>query len=452
MTSLAKKNVLIIGSGGTNKYDYLEWLGKMGATVILLEPEKSNYAYPAPHETYYAPFGNLGAVIEQAKKIVSHHSITVIDTVYEFAMEPAAFVREAVGFSGLTPDLVKYGRRKTAMAKFMSSHGIRTAPYIVFDKDVDCRLVKEQMEKHGNIEWILRPDDLASNIGIRKLRGINDFQTAFDSAQYDIPNHPYKASVYNESNMWILNHYIHGHEVEAEICIHKGEVVFLCTLLKTIIFERDNVIEENRCVTPVAWLDKENLKDMYLQIQNLVDAVYRKVMKPSQRDTLIVYVEFRIDKSNKAYVLEFTFRNGGYLNPMVIEMSTGINPYYLSALATLNIDVKLKKEPLRCASGYQSIYSNREGIFEKVKGIKNIPGIILKEEVSSGYKISVPHSEILMNVIAAGSTAEKVDELLDEALQDAFIVVDGAPVSIPLSPFVNNKRGGIKIRSSHDHS
>lgn len=429
------KNVLIVGSGGRNKYDYLNWLKTLGATVFLLEPENSNYTSPPSCKTYYAPFTQLDAVITKAKEIIENHSISIIDTVYELAMEQTAHLREEFGFKGLTPELVRYSRYKTSMAKFMSDNGVRTAPFIIFDENTDLKSVKKKMKECGAADWIIRPDNLTSNIGVRRIKNIDELHVILDNAKIDIKNNPYPPSICNTSNSWIANHYIRGHELEAEICVHKGDIIFLCTLLKTIIFERAWGIEENRCVTPIPWLTQEELKDFYLQIENLASAVYQKIMKPIERDTMVIYAEFRLDENNKAYVIEFTLRNGGYINPLIIETSTGTSPYYLSAAATLGINPKSENNPVRCAAGYQSVFSDREGVFEGVRGIKVLPNITIKEEMSIGDKISVPHSEILMNVVARGSCPEKVDEVLDDALSEACVLISGSSINIPQSQF-----------------
>ncbi len=431
-----RKKVLIIGSGGINKYDYLTWLERLGAEVVLLEPENMDYDYVPKYKRYVVPFTDIDAVVEKARAIAAAHSINVVDTIYELAMEHAATVRKTLGISGLTPECVNVARNKIAMAEFMKSNGIRCAHFIKFSQQEDLGIIHEKMQLHGDHEWILRPDRLGSNIGIRKIKTADAFMDAFKSAHDDLACNQYSKLLYDVDHKWMLSKYIAGYELEAEICIHKGEIIFLCPLFKTVIQERESRIEENRCVTPAPWLDTDDLADMNLQIQRLAAAVYEKIMIPCGRETLIVYAEFRIDSNKNAYVLEFAFRNGGYLNPMIIEMSTGISPCYLSAAATLGVKPEILPEKKRCAVGYQSIYSDRKGIFECVKDIEQMNGIIIKNEVSPGYKISVPHSEIVTNVIASAETAEKVDELLNDALRNAKVVVDGLHIDIPLSSFV----------------
>lgn len=430
-----RNTVLVIGSGGKNKLEYLTWLGKLGAKVIVLEPQDIRYDYPENYEIHFAPFTCIDAVVGKAREIAARHIIADVDTVFEPTLEHAAFVRQALGLRGLTPEQVKIGRSKTVMAKFMLAHDVRNAPHMAYDSTTDLQKIKEQMKLDGNVEWILRPDNLASNIGIRKIKNPDELQMAFDSAQDDMPNHQHRPCVFDLSNKWMISHFMRGHELEAEVCIHKGEIVFSCPLFKTIVLEKDQGIEENRCVMPIPWLSSDALKDMNIQIQKLAKAVYQEIMKPGDRETMIVYMEFRIDKNNQAYVLEFAFRNGGYINPLIIEISTGINPYYLSAAATLGIEPKLEQVKINCAAGYQSIYADRKGIYEGVSGVRKLKGVIIKEEVPLGYEISIPHSEMVMNVMASAPTPEGVDRLLNDALRDAKVMVDGKTCGLPLSKF-----------------
>ncbi|MFH1829687.1 MAG: ATP-grasp domain-containing protein [Pseudomonadota bacterium] len=431
-----EKTILIVGSGGRNKYEYLKWLESFGATVILLEPENAQSDCAPKCKTYYAPFTRLEAVVQKAKEISTCHSIVAVDTIYELAMEHAAFVRHALDLPGLTPELIKIGRSKSVMAGFMSSRGIRTPSHITFDEGADLREIKQKMKLYGDMEWILRPDNLGSNIGIRRIKTLDDLELVFDNAQNDMSNHQYRKLIFNNTNRWIVSQYIPGSELEAEVCIHKGETVFCCQLFKTVVLERQWGIEENRCVTPVPWLTATQLNDMNIQIRMLAQAIYTEIMKPCGRDTMITYIEFRLDNENQAHVIEFAFRNGGYLNPTTIKESTGIDPYYLSAAATMGIEPKLADSPIRCASGYQSIYSDRKGTFGGVKGIRNLPGITVKKEVPLGHEISVPHSEILLNVIATGTSAETVDRILNDSLREATVIVDGESIGVPLSPYV----------------
>ena len=191
-----------------------------------------------------------------------------------------------------------------------------------------------------------------------------NFIAAFNDAQYDIEHNPYaKVLCCNATNKWIVCKYITGHEIETEICVYKGKVIFSAHLFKTTNIERERGIEENRYVTPVPWLSAEQLKDLNSEIQKLGKVIYDHVMKPCGKEMLVLHPEYKIDKENKAYLLECAFRNGGGLNPFCIEYSTGINPYYLSAQATLNIAPKIRAYAEKKAAGYQMLLSDKPRIF-----------------------------------------------------------------------------------------
>lgn len=432
------KNVLVVGSGGVNKHDYLEWLSKLGANVILLEPlGKENRTNESKWETHYAHFNKQNDVIEISKQIHSQNPLYAVDTIFELTMEHAAEVRKALGVTGLSPKLVSFGRNKTVMAEFMRENDIRTAPFITFDRNDDLTLIQNKMAEYGDIEWILKPDNLGANIGVRRVKNPSEFINAFESALEDIADNPYNPMIYYPTDQkWIVCHFIKGHEIETEVCVHRGKIIFSCYLFKTISVERMNGIEENRYITPVPWLTNEQLSDLDNQIQKIGKVVYENVMKPCGKQTLVLHPEFRLDKDNDAYTLEFAFRNGGGLNPYRIEESTGINPYYLSAVATLNEDPNMDNYGLKCASGYQMLFSDRKGKFDGVKDIRKLAGITVKPEEPQGYEISVPHAEVLTSIIAKADTPETVDKMLNEAVRDAKLIVDGAEVDIPLSSWV----------------
>lgn len=432
------KNVLILGSGGENKYGYLEWLVKLGANVVLLDPDSDSKERAGNGwETFYADFNNIDSLIKKVLELNSKYSFSAADTIFELTMEHAAAARKALGLKGLTPELVNVGRDKTVMAGFMRQNGVRTPPYIVFNKDDDLKEIQNQIGVYKDAKWILKPDIFAGGIGIKKINDPSKLFEAFESAKTDISISHYRHNLIREPGAkWILSRYIDGFETEADICVHKGEVIFFASFLKTINLEREWGIEENRCVTPIPWLKKESIKDMEDQIQKVAKAVYEKVMKPCGKETLIVYPEFRIDKNNKAYIIEFAFRNGGYLNPFRIEESRGISPLYFSAAATLGLEPKVNETKTKCASGYQLLFSDRKGRFDGIKGINMIPGISIKQEARVGDKINVPQSEVLCSVIGTSEKPEDVEKILNIALKDAKVIVDGNEIEIPLSSFV----------------
>jgi len=93
---ITQKNILVVGSGGANKYDYLEWLVKLGANVILIEPEEKKGASERHNwATRYTQFGNLDNVVGKAREINLNFPIYTVDTIFELTMEHAAEVRQA---------------------------------------------------------------------------------------------------------------------------------------------------------------------------------------------------------------------------------------------------------------------------------------------------------------------------------------------------------------------
>ncbi len=429
------QTVLVVGSGCANKFDYLEELSKLGAQVLLLEPE--GFTPKTRFPTYYARFTDLNQVISVAKTIAKKHTIDAADTIFETNMEHAAEVRKALKLKGLTPELVRYGRNKTIMSQFMVENGIRTAPFIVFDKNDDLNLIQKKMIAAGPRAWILKPDNLAGNVGVQKITDPKSFIDIFRNAQRDVANNPDQPMIYFKTDQkWMVCHYINGHEIESEVCIHKGDVVFTCYLFKTVSVVRPWGIEENRVVTPIPWLSKEQTRDLDVQVRNIGKAVWEHVMKPCGKQSLVMHPEFRIDEKGHAYTLEFAFRSGGGLNPYRIEESTGVNPFELSARATLGLDIEIPNTQIKCASGYHVLFSDRPGIFERLEGCENCSGVKVKQEVEKGFKISVPQSEPVARVIATAPTPEDVEKILNEAMKKMFVVVDGHRIGMPVSEFV----------------
>jgi hypothetical protein len=431
-----KSTVLVVGVGCDNKVDYLERLNDLGAQVIVLEP----VACPVKtrFQTFLADFTSLESVLSVAQSVASQFNIMAVDTIFEMTMEHAAEIRKMLGLKGLTPVLVRYGRNKTIMSQFMVEHGIRTAPFIVFDKKDDLNLVARQMRSQGVKEWILKPDSLAGNVGVQKISDPSQLKAVFEKAQADVASNPDNPWIYYPTNQkWMVGHYIHGHEIESEICIHNGRVIFEAYFFKTLSVVRPWGIEENRVVTPIPWLSEDQKRDLHQQIQNIGLAVWEDVMKPCDKQTMVLHPEFRIDAEGRAFTLEFAFRNGGGLNPYRILETTGVDPYELSARATLGLDISLPPQKTRCASGYQILFSDRPGIFESLEGIEETDVIRVQNKMEKGFHISVPQSEPLARVTATAPTPEEVERILNEAMKKTFVVVDGHQIGMPVSGFVH---------------
>lgn len=432
-------SVLIVGSGGPNKYKYLSYLKELGADVVVLEPlgkwlAKSN---EDGHIVYTASFNDRASLISKAKEIASKHKIAAVDTIFELTMESAAIIREKLGLPGLTEKVVRLGRNKTEMIPFLAGYGIRTSPFIIFNRNDSLDDVMQQMEDLGDGLWILKPDALAAKMGVRKIKKIAHFAAAFNDAQYDIEHNAYSKVLSSDaSSKWIVCKYITGHEMETEVCVYKGKVIFSAYLFKTINIERERGIEENRYVTPVPWLSARQLKDLGSEIEKLGKVIYEHVMKPCGKEMLILHPEYKIDKENKAYLLECAFRNGGGLNPFCIEYSTGVDPYRLSARATLNLEPDIKQNERKKAAGYQMLFSDRPGVFESVSGIKDVPGAKVWSQEEIGYKVGTPHAEGLLTIIAYADEPEKVEELLNESVKEIQLHVNGHNIPSPISEFV----------------
>ncbi|HUT86372.1 MAG TPA: hypothetical protein VMW66_06030 [Elusimicrobiales bacterium] len=60
----------------------------------------------------------------------------------------------------------------------------------------------------------------------------------------------------------------------------------------------------------------------------------------------------------------------------------------------------------------------------------------IKPEVKKGHKISVPHAEPLLSIIATAKTPEEVDEILNDVVRNAKIIVDSKETNVPISNFV----------------
>jgi siroheme synthase (precorrin-2 oxidase/ferrochelatase) len=90
-------NVLIVGSGGSNKYSYIKSLLELGANITVLDPEGENWwtDEDLSHvDVIMCPFNNLNEILEKAKLLHARKRFDIVDTIFELALEPAAEIRK----------------------------------------------------------------------------------------------------------------------------------------------------------------------------------------------------------------------------------------------------------------------------------------------------------------------------------------------------------------------
>lgn len=434
------KSVLVIGSGGRNKFGYISALIELGAHVVILDPVEENWgasqAFPNL-AIVTCSFQKKETVLTAARKLNEQFHFDEVDTIFELAIEMAADIRHDLGIKGFTLAQAETGRRKSRMLELMDAYNIRHAPSFVFCANDNHQKILQWAKELPDDKWIIRPDRAGGKIGVYIFDGRNNFPQALKAAQTDAVQNPYAPMLYYDvADHWILSKFIHGHEIENEVLVNEGRVEHLSIFLTALSKETSHRLEENRYITPAPWLPQEMLEDAVQQMHTLARAVYEEVMRPVGRKRLVLHPEFKIAEDGKAYMLEFAMRNGGLYNPAQILNATGVDALKYSAMGTLGCDAVYRDPTIaKGASGYHTIHADRCGVYGGIRGITQVEGLKEFPQMPIGIKILTPNIDELHTVMVSAKTPERVDELLNKALSQAVIIVDGKEYPIALSPY-----------------
>ena len=427
--------VLIIGSGGKEKFQFLIELTKLNKKVVVMDlSDNKNLKYPKNITTIFLPKLDKKTVKKGVDTLLLNFNIEAPGSILESALETTAYIRDYLKLSGFSLEKTMIARDKTLMSKMLQDNEIRTPQFQSFSKNDNAKHILSLASKF-EYPIILKPTMGSSNVGLRYIKSPNSFWKYYQDALLEVKESPFKK--YEASKWldgWILNEYIDGKEVEVDLYIKKGKIAFKIVQEKTLIFKHGEFIDENNAVIPTITLTDKEKKDLDIELNKLAKTVWNNMAKPCNVNYFNIYAEYIIDKKSKSFCIEFALRTGGALLPKSVYMSTGVSTFEIVAKSLLNQPTEIPKKISNKGVCWQIIFSNYSGIYRGMEGIdkinNNITIIPAKKE---GEKIIVPQADYLCYILTEGETSIEASNKLAKALSNAYVLTENSEGKIEKS-------------------
>lgn len=430
--------VLIIGSGGTTKFGFLEEIKKLGRNAVVIDA-KENFSikYPEGMEVVFLQDMAKEKIFEKAATLNEKYRFEAVGTIFEPCIETAAFVREKLHLPGFLYEKTMFARNKALMMRLLETAGVSVPKFKIFTKDEPKEKILS-LTKDFKAPFILKPAMACSNLGLRKISSHDFFWESFQKALVDIQSNFYKNNESEDwSKEWLLCEYIDGKEIEADTYIEKEHICFKAVQEKTLIFEDDEMIYENNAVIPTLTFSEKETKNLEFELEKLARTVWLNIAKPSGVKYFNIYSEFRIDRNGKPYCLEFTLRIGGAVMPLSVLKSTGVNTFEIAARTLLGMKMPIPPAHTNKGVCWQMIFSDRNGVYRGVEGLDG-SGLLLIPFKNNGDEIKTPQSDYLSCVLAEAENAKKASDMVATALRKAFVLIESPDgkiekIEIPVS-------------------
>lgn len=428
------KSLLVIGTGGDSRFDFLESLKQLFTNIVVLDcPVSGLTRYPEGVAVHR--FDELGRQQLSDYLEVTDERFDRVATIFEPCVMGAAFVREQRGVPGLHMDAARVFRSKSAMARFLDSAGLGQPGFAVYREGHANREFFEFLEGPGSWrDLILRPDSGYGNLGVRKiLQGTSrgQFDQALLDAKGDMQQNQYAAADFDPTqDTWILSEFLAGKELEIDLYVVDGGIVFSGIHEKTVIRVDGQFIEENNAVTPPVTLTAEESDRVTEYCHELSRALYHGVHKPAGNRVFHLYCEVML-VDDEVFCLEFADRVGGGYVPYSIKKSTGVDLFDLAAACCAQTPIYPGPQDLPSGVYWQLIYSPRKGFF---RGIGN-RGAAADSEVlyiaKDRFPVSVPHTDYVAAFAFDGRDSRDASERARRVLQELSVRVSETPQGPP---------------------
>jgi biotin carboxylase len=275
-------------------------------TLLLTSHSLKDAAWPREciDEIFYMPDVQKQWKLEDALLGVSYmarnETIDRIVALDDFDVETAASLREHLRVPGMGDTTARYFRDKLAMRAKARDEGLLVPDFLHVLNHARLREFLDRVPP----PWVLKPRSMAGSIGIKKIRGVDEFWAALEHLG-------------DRQSFYLLERYVPGDIYHVDSIFYEGEVLF--SIASRYGRPPMDVSQEGDIFTTSTLpLDSE-------EAQPLIE-MNRKVMKAFGMVRGVSHSEFiRGRDDGNLYFLETSARVGGAHIVDLIETATGIN-------------------------------------------------------------------------------------------------------------------------------
>jgi len=295
------KKILIISGAGTSEIPLIQSAKKLGFYIITTGTNKDAIGHTMSDQYIYGDYSNKQEMLH----IVDKYQIDyILSGCNDFALLSASYIHDKrkIGvFDSLETSQTLH--HKDRFRNFCHLHHIGAPLAITLSKE-EFTLQHFSLSKHIqklHFPLIVKPIDLASGVGIKKVEDLADLQKAIDNA----------FRVSRESYI-VIEEYIYGEHYSASLLIQNGKIIF--QFFAQEYFNQGEFSVAGAFSTTA--LSSDTQQHLLKDIQRLID-------KLNLQDGLL-HIQF-IVKESRPYILEISRRSPGDLYLLLVNHSVSID-------------------------------------------------------------------------------------------------------------------------------
>ncbi|WP_094229068.1 ATP-grasp domain-containing protein [Methanolobus psychrotolerans] len=348
------KRIMVLG-GSNFQLPLIMRAKEMGLYVISCDYLPDNPGHKFSDEYHNVSTTDKEAVLELAKSLD-------IDAIVTLSSDPAiptvAFVADALGLSGPSPEAVTILSEKDKFRSLLSKLGLNVPGNYV----VNSLMIPEEI-KNINSKFVVKPVDSSGSKGI-----------TYSSANENELNHAIEYALqHSRAKRCIIEEYIDGDQIHGDGYLQDGKLIYHYLGDHFFYTKSKNFIPISTR-WPCKYEGTEILNTVVKQVESICNAVgYR---------TGPVNIEARVTDSGKVYIIEVSPRNGGNYVPIIQEHLTGFDFISKIIRSSFGMDVEVDTDPCEKKVGaHYILHSEKDGIFKDVRISDEINGHIFFRKV-----------------------------------------------------------------------
>ncbi|MDY0385787.1 MAG: ATP-grasp domain-containing protein [Methanolobus sp.] len=334
------KRIMVLG-GSNFQLPIIMRAKEMGLYVISCDYLPDNPGHKISDEYHNVSTTDKEAVLELAKSLD-------IDAIVTLSSDPAiptvAFVADALGLSGPSPEAVMILSEKDKFRTLLSKLGLNVPKSYV----VDSLIIPEEI-KNSNSKFVVKPVDSSGSKGI-----------TYSSANENELKHAIEYALqHSRAKRCILEDYIDGDQIHGDGYLQDGKLIYHYLGDHFFYTKSKNFIPISTR-WPCKYEGTEILDAVVSQVESICKAA-GYLIGP-------VNIEARVTDSGNVYIIEVSPRNGGNYVPIIQEHLTGFDFVSKIIHSSLGVDVEVDNNHCEKKVGaHYILHSEKDAVFKSVR-------------------------------------------------------------------------------------
>ena len=392
---------LMILGAGIYQVPLIETAKRMGYYTIAVSIPGNYPGFKIADKVYYVNTTDVPKVLEIAKEEGIKGILTAGTDV---AVITIGKVCDTLGLTGISYKAAENATSKRLMKECYEAAGVRTARFREISVDTPDEEIASQIE---GLEFplIFKAVDTSGSRGIMRV----DSQEEFPAARANVLK-------YTHDDHYLIEEFIEGEEFGAQAFIENGELQFILPH-GDYVFHGDTGVPVGH-FAPYD-IGEEATADAKLQLTLAAKAM--------GLDNCAINADF-IMKDGKTYVLELGGRSGATCLAELVSIYYGFDYYEKMIRVALGEKVSFESDKA-VPNASKLLLSDRTGIITSIRNDNVVGGDLcdIHFDYEVGDHVYAFHvgPDRIGHVITKGKTLEEAVKVLDEAMDQIHITVEG---------------------------